>query len=319
MKTLHYVLLRYLMASLLAGASVLAQPADARPETVLFIGNSFLFGGGSPVRFYRPDNVTDLNGGGVGGVPALFKLFSEQAGHNFEVSLETAPGKGLDYHFSEMADLIGRGWDRVVMSGYSTLDRAKPGDPALLVNSTRQVAELLHRNNQRVDIRLIATWPRADQIYPEKGHWHGRTVEAMALDIRQAYERAAAGTPFVSGVIPVGEAWLRAMKYGVADPNPYDGISFGQVSLWTYDHYHASVFGYYLEALMIFGDLTGLDPRSLGKQEHCAFELGLSQEQAVALQGIASDELAARKDRPPLKTFSPVPFKRSVGHIENRP
>ncbi|MEO7800209.1 MAG: PEP-CTERM sorting domain-containing protein, partial [Opitutaceae bacterium] len=77
-------------------------------------------------------------------------------------------------------------------------------------------------------------------------------------------------------------------------------------SLWTYDHYHGSTFGYYLEALMIFGDLTGLDPRSLGKNERAALELGLSSNQAVALQQVAFDELSATKGRPPLQPFTPV-------------
>jgi len=39
---------------------------------VLFIGNSFTYGHGSPVRSYRSDTVTDLNNTGIFGVPALF-------------------------------------------------------------------------------------------------------------------------------------------------------------------------------------------------------------------------------------------------------
>jgi len=124
--------------------------------SVLFIGNSFLFGSGSAVRFYRAASVTDLNGGGVGGVPALFKAFAAQAGLDFTVSLETASGQGLDYHFAEKADVIGQPWDRVVMLGYSLLNRAKPGDPALLILSVKQVADLLHRQNPLVDIRSLA-------------------------------------------------------------------------------------------------------------------------------------------------------------------
>jgi hypothetical protein len=111
-------------------------------------------------------------------------------------------------------------------------------------------------------------------------------------------------------VIPVGEAWNRAFKAGVADPNPYDGISYGQVDLWTNDHYHASSYGYYLEALMIFGDLTGLDPRSLGETERAAGDLGFSKLQALALQKVAFEELAATKGRPPLKPFTPVKLPR---------
>jgi hypothetical protein len=280
-------------------------PALKPMGTLLFIGNSFLFGTGSAVRFYRAHTVTDLNGGGIGGVPALFKAFTTQAGLDFTVSLETASGKGLDYHFAEKADLIGRPWDRVVMLGFSLLDRDKPGDPALLIKSARQVAELLHRHNPQVDIRLIATWSRADQVYPEKGHWHGKPIGQMARDIRAAYDRAATGTPLIRGVIPVGEAWNRAFETGVADPNPYDGIAYGQLDLWTYDHYHPSTYGYYLEALMVFGDLTGLDPRSLGRKERSAFELGLSQTQAAALQKVAFDELTAQHPGRVLRGFAP--------------
>jgi hypothetical protein len=276
-----------------------------RPR-VLFIGNSFLFGSGSPLRYYRADTVTDLNGTGFGGVPALFKSFATQAGLDFNVSQETVSGQGLDHHFAEKAGVIGRPWDKVVMLGFSLLNRNKPGDPALLVQSAQQVAELLHRKNPQVDIRLIATWARADQVYPATGHWHGKSVEQMTSDVRSAYDQAAAASPYIRGVIPVGQAWLRAMKTGIADPNPYDGIEFGKVSLWTHDHYHGSTYGYYLEALVIFGDLTGLDPRSLGKTERSAHELGLSPAQATALQQVAYDELMAMKGRANLKSFTPV-------------
>ena len=288
-------------------AQAQAAPQGATAPRVVFIGNSFTYGAGSPVRFYRAQTVTDLNHEGTGGVPALFKLFTGQAGRNFQVSLETAPGKGLDYHLKYKAAVLGQAWDFVVMQGYSTLDQDHPGDPALLVRSAKALAELLRNKNPQVDIRLVATWSRADQVYPAAGHWHGQPIEKMALDVRAAYDLAAAtAAPAIHDVIPVGEAWNRAFKTGVADPNPYDGIAAGQIDLWTYDHYHASAFGYYLEALMIFGDLTGLDPRSLGRNERAALELGFSPEQASALQQVAFDELTATKDRPRLQSFQPI-------------
>ena len=48
---------------------------QAASRSILFIGNSFIFGSGSAVRFYRANSVTDLNNEGIGGVPALFKSF----------------------------------------------------------------------------------------------------------------------------------------------------------------------------------------------------------------------------------------------------
>ena len=285
----------------------LPAPTCRRVPSIVFIGNSFTFGAGSPVRGYRPQIVTDLNGEGIGGVPALFKTFATQAGLDFQVSLETAGGKSFDYHAEKKAEVLGRAWDYVVMQGSSTLDPKKPGDPTALVGSAKELARLLRSKNPQVDVRLVATWSRADQTYLETGHWYGKPIEQMALDVRAGYDLAAAAIgPAVHGVVPVGEAWNRAIKTGIADPNPYDGISVGQINLWTNDNYHASAFGYYLEALMIFGDLTGLDPRSLGKNEPAAVELGFSPEQTAALQGISFDELSATKGRPPLQAFRPI-------------
>lgn len=265
------------------------------PVHILFIGNSFTFAAGSPVRYYRPQTVTDLNDEGLGGVPALFKSFTEQAGLSYDVSLETRGGSGLDFHLANKLDIIGRrAWDVVVMHGYSTLDADKPRDPAKLIATTKRLAEFLREKHAKTSIYLMATWSRADQTYPAAGAWHGLPVGAMARDVRTAYDQAAAAAaPHVTGVIPVGEAWERAMLAGFADPNPYDGIEAGKVSLWTYDHYHASTFGYYLEALVIFGSVTGRDPRQLGGTECSAFELGLSAGQVRTLQQIAFDQLAA--------------------------
>jgi hypothetical protein len=291
-----------------AAAAPAGKPLEYR-GSLLIIGNSFQFGDGSAVRFYRANTVTDLNQGGVGGVAALVKAFANQAGLDYTVSIETIPGAALDRHLRDKQDLLSRPWEHVVMAGYSTLDQANPGNPALLVRTAKEMAELLAAQNPRVDIRLIATWPRADQTYPETGFWHGKPIDAMALDVRAGYDLAAAGTPLIRSVIPVGEAWLRAMKSGVADPNPYDGVAFNQIDLWTHDHYHASNFGYYLEALMIFGDLTGLDPSSLGRNERVAVELGFSAAQTAALQKVATEELAATKGRAPLQAFTPVPLR----------
>ena len=133
---------------------LLAAAGSAAAESVLFIGNSFTYGQGSAVRFYRNDTVTDLNHEGVGGVPALFKSFADQAGLDYDVALETRGGAGLDFHL-------------------------------------------------------------------------------------------------------------------------------------------ASTYGYYLEALVVFGRVTGRDPRSLARNECSAFELGLSTAEAGKLQQIAFDELAA--------------------------
>jgi hypothetical protein len=265
----------------------------AAGRNVLFIGNSFTFAAGSAVRFYRAETVTDLNGQGQGGIPALFRSFANQAGLDYEVSLETHPGSNLDFHLANRRDVISRRrWDVVVMHGHSTLDVDAPGNPAKLLETSAQMAALLRERNPRVDIYLLATWSRADQTYVSKGRWAGKPIDAMARDVRAAYDLAATRIT-ATGVLPVGEAWTRAMQTGVADANPYDGIEVDKVNLWTWDHYHASVAGSYLEALVVFGGVTGRDPRALGDVECSAYELGLSRPQARALQQVAADQLTA--------------------------
>ncbi len=288
-----------LLATLFAPVESLAQS----DTTVLFIGNSFTYGHGSPVRFYRSDTVTDLNNTGIGGVPALFKSFTTQIGSDYDVYVETQPGSGLEFHIQNRLGTIGRrAWDVVVMHGQSTLDFEDPGNPAKLVETSGRLAEFLHTTNPEVEVHLMATWSRADQTYQPGGAWADQPIDAMAKDVRAGYNQAAQASEVISSVVPVGEAWNHAMESGVADPNPYDGTEFGKVSLWTYDYYHASTYGYYLEALVVFGRLTGRDPRSLGDHECSAFELGLSRQEASALQQVAFDTLVSSDG------LTPAPF-----------
>lgn len=267
-------------------AALLAAAAPAAAKTILFVGNSFTYGGHSAAWKYRADTVTDLNKGGVGGVPALFKRFADELGLDYQVSLETGGGKPLDWHWAEKRALVDRAWDQVVLQDYSTLDRASPGDPGELIDYSRRFAGLFAARNPGVRITLTATWSRPDQTFLAGGHWFGHSILDMGRELDAGYRRAAED-PRIAGVAPVGLAFNCAIIGGVADPNPYDGTSFGQLDLWTYDHYHASTAGYYLEALVLLAKLTGRDPRALGEGELAAADLGLSKPQAAALQRIA--------------------------------
>jgi hypothetical protein len=232
----------------------------------------------------------------MGGIPALFKSFTSQAGFDYDVSLETAAGANLDFHYDAKLPLLARAWDHVVLQAYSTLDKDAPGDASRLIDYSARLASVFQSANPRVDLRLVATWSRADQTYLQSGHWFGKPIEAMALDVRGACDLAA-GHSLYTGVVPVGQAWNRAIGKGVAARNPYLKIPPGQINLWASDGYHASTFGYYLEALVIFGSVTGRDPRVLGSKEIAAAELGIAPDLAVKLQAIAFATLAkeARK------------------------
>jgi len=285
--------LRFLFTGL---AILLITAAPAAATRILFVGNSFTFGAGSAVRFFHPELVHDLNREGQGGVPALFKTFAQQAGLDWDVSLEAASGKDLAFHLATKRAELAGAWDVVVLQDYSTLDRAKPGNASAHIRDTGRMAAFFRAANPGVKIYLETTWPRADQTYPANGHWHGKPIKAMADDLARANALALLNNRELSGTAPVGEAWLRAFDQNVADPNPYDGVAYGKLDLWTWDHYHASAYGYYLAALVIFGRVTGTDPRALGEHERAAEELGFSGLTTAALQRIAAEALVGKPD-----------------------
>ncbi|TCP35826.1 PEP-CTERM sorting domain-containing protein [Sphingomonas sp. BK235] len=287
-------MLRRFLPALLAVLLFVAAAPPALARTVLFIGNSFTFGANSAVHRYRPDRVSDLNGEGTGGVPALFKTFAEEAGLDWQVSLETSPGKELAWHLDNKRALIDRAWDAVVLQGYSTLDPRRPGDPARHVAAARKLAALFRARNPGVTVDLVATWSRADLTYRPGARWSGQPIERMGDDLAIATDRAVAEGRGLSATVAVGSAWNRAFRDGLADPYPYDGVAYGQINLWSWDQYHASAEGYYLAALMAFGTVTRLDPRLLEGRERAADDLGLEPRVASRLRALASDELRAR-------------------------
>ena len=271
---------------------LLAAAAAQPPRSILFIGNSFTFGADSDAMTYRKDSVTDLNGDGMGGVPALFKRFADEAGLRYRVSLETAAGQTLGWHLANKRAVIDRRWDAVVLQQYSTLDPDKPGDATSTIPAARDLAALFRKQNPRADISLVATWTRPDLTYPKDKHWSGKPVQRMALDLRKADDQVRAAVPAISRVVPVGQAFSCAIAEKVADPNPYDGLTPGQVDLWATDHYHASNEGYYLEALTIFTAVTHADPRKLGRTELAARDLKIRPAVAAKLQTIAFEVAA---------------------------
>lgn len=274
------------MIGVLAAAALSAQHPS---RSILFIGNSFTFGALSDVMTYRKDSVSDLNSDGIGGVPALFKRFADESGIPYSVSLETAAGQTLAWHLANKRRAMDRPWDTVILQQYSTLSPDKPGDVTDTIAAARGIGRLLRARNPNVDISLVATWSRPDLTYPPGKPWSGKPVQRMALDLRKADDRVHSLVPAIARVVPVGQAFNCAIDRGIADPNPYKPLSRGRIDLWATDNYHASTYGYYLEALTIFAAVTHEDPRLLGQNEQAAHDLHIEPRQARRLQAVAYD------------------------------
>lgn len=124
------------------------------------------------------------------------------------------------------------------------------------------------------------------------------SLEAATADLKAGNERIAAfagadGSGGIAGIVPVGEAFMRAILAGVATADMYasDALTDGLMDLWFNDGTHPSVYGAYLSALTLFGTITGMDPRRLGALEQAARDLGISSREAVLLQQVAADQL----------------------------
>jgi hypothetical protein len=116
----------------------------------------------------------------------------------------------------------------------------------------------------------------------------------MGKDVQAAYEQAVKEEPRYAGIVRWGLPGP-AIDTGVADGNPYDGIDANKVDLWAYDHYHGSAYGYYLEALMDFGKITGHDPLELDGKDRVAEALGISRNNPCLMQ-VAHDTLERRNE-----------------------
>ncbi len=123
-------------------------------------------------------------------------------------------------------------------------------------------------------------------------------LAGMTTDLHNSFYGKAASNPNFAGVVPVGDAFQRAVNQGLVLGSGFygsDGTFLepgnGTINLWWLDRTHASKYGSYLSALTLFGSLTGLDPLSLGAAEIAAADLGISPDAALLLQRVASEQL----------------------------
>ncbi|MFD1873283.1 hypothetical protein [Hymenobacter bucti] len=286
------------------------RPAPARPQTILFVGNSFFHGAFQPVLSYNAAAITDENfkpdrtgqrrqyereERPWGGIPGIFKKMTDEAGLSYDVHLEAISGQTLKFHYdSALAVIQQPKWDKVVLHDYSTgpVPARHGGEPARFFEYATRLEQAVHTANPAAQVYLYETWARADLTYPAGKGYSGLPLDSMTHDLHAAYYREAAQNGHFAGVAPAGDAWLRAVQQGVAMPNPY-APEAGKVDLWGRDHYHPSTYGAYLNACVLLLEVAGYDPRKLGSGEQAAAALGIAAPVAVQLQRLAYEQVRA--------------------------
>ena len=268
-----------------------AASADAQqagpPTTILFVGNSFTYGGSTKVHTYNAAAVTDEPPGdpGVGGVPAIFKQFADEAGLRYEVHVETVGGKTLEFHYQNARGLLAQGkWDAVVLQGLSTeaLPAARGGKPESFLRFAALLEDVIHHVGPAAKIYLYETWAYPDRTYPQDPADALAWRRAMSNDLRTGYEHAFATVGRFEAVAPVGDAYMKLAVENAA------------VDLLDADRKHPSVAGSYLAALVLFQTVTRYEVTKLGAGEQAAHDLGIPPETAGQLQRVAAETLRVK-------------------------
>lgn len=278
------------------------------PIDILFVGNSFTHGHAAPAQYYNSGSVTDPNGTGYGGVPAIFKQLTFQEGLSYNVTIEAVSSENLQWHYQNKASIIGQPWDIVVLQEQSVtpLPSSHGGNPSLYATGVKNLTDLVRSQNPSASVYLYETWASPTSV-ASNGYTNSGGLQAMQNDL-QAGTYGVFYDQGLTGVARVGDAFMRAVDQGIADPNPSDGITAGMINLWAADNRHAGAYGSYLSAAVFYAEVTGADPRSLSVGAgSAAAGLGLTASAAESLNRIAY-EITALPDPTP----APQPAKSKV-------
>jgi len=157
--------------------------------------------------------------------------------------------------------------------------KAGKADPAVTLFESQPLANYGYTSsNPKAPIFGSSTGPAGSIYAPYVGDANPNA--AMAKDLHDAYEGAAgaydAANPAKShvDVALAGDAWITAMNEGLAVSDPYlANLPANEVDLWDSDvldaccttpiGYHPSVYGSYLNSLVLFDQITGVDPETL--------------------------------------------------------
>jgi len=261
--------------------------------------------------------------GPYGGIPGIFKEFTVEGGVNYDVHIAAISSSSLTALYSDESQLIANPeWNAVVLQELS--DRSIPtslsgnssSNPNSFCNAVQTIEQGVHASNVNptASIYLYETWARADetQSYATSSSTTFASAQStLTTSYHNAYYQAAFNDGKIAGVAPAGDAWLSEINTSSSDmlQNPYGYTYAGAVSpfLWflyvsgqtpsstsasSPDYYHPSIYGAYLNALVLYEEITGLNSTLLG-YESAAQSLGISSAIAAQLQSIAHSQVTA--------------------------
>ncbi|WP_375249895.1 hypothetical protein [Sphingomonas sp.] len=270
-------------------------------------------------NYGQTGNRAEREPGPWGGIPGIFAQLASEAGLTYDVHIEAISKTSLAKNYEAASTIIDQPkWNAVVLQEISarplpaSLTGNASGRPATFCSSVQTIEAGIHAVAPTADVYLYETWPSgatAQQLsgsttasdFPAR---YAAKLEAIRAAYHASYFGAAQKDGRIAGVAPVGDAWAAAWAANVANDNPYSSTSplpllwYGMnarndPAISKPDYLHPSVYGAYLSGLVLFQQITGVDPRSLGAGEGVATRLGISPSVAVRLQQVAHDAVIA--------------------------
>jgi hypothetical protein len=175
--------------------------------------------------------------------------------------------------------------------GSSAACVAAGGTTSSCTNNTLRTIPANPNGSAATKIYLMQTWARPDMVFPhlatvpnanyptvpdgrpivdttDPNHPDGfpatlyyESLGAMTQDLHTSFYQKAGANPKFAGVVPVGDAFQRAIDRHVAKSDGfYDAsgvyaqpLPQDRLNLWWFDYLHASRYGSYLSALVLLG------------------------------------------------------------------
>jgi len=261
-----------LIALLVLGWTTLALPAD----NLLFIGNSFTFGGGEKV-------VSEH-----GGIPELVKEIAIAKGKPTAATMVTTGGKDWGFHLTNPPTetaLHEKTWDVVVLQDYST----KPthaGNVEEFMKNGATFYDRIAAASPKSKIVLYETWAYAakNSIFGKSSPTKFASPDEMMGELHKNYTSLQAALQAKDAnreilYAPVGTAFAQCVK------------EHPEINLYMSDLKHPSKEGCYLSALMLYATIFHDSPTG-ATNTFASFTL--NAEVAKKLQSVAQEVLQSK-------------------------
>jgi hypothetical protein len=238
-------------------------------------------GAGAPPSSYDSDEPAALHVLIIGNsytfhhaLPTLLRLVAEgvPGGPHLVVDTEARGGYSLRSHWRSgqaLARIRTGHYSHVVLQGHSMSALDHPDELAADAERFKQAIDAATGHTV-----FYATWARSPEARLYRTHKIVHSFEEMTDRVDAAY--ASISQRLGAGLAPVGRAFERALVQ-----NP-------KLALWDADGSHPTVAGSFMAACVLYGAITGADPRaSTGVPE------GLSASHATLIRAVAAQSLSA--------------------------